>query len=206
MASAYSVRPTPDARVSAPLTWEEVEGCDPAAFTIDTVPSRFGEAGDPWRGMEDRPGSLESLLGVAAEHEAAGLGDAPWPPHFAKQAGEPPRVQPSKRRSGTVPAPAPGKSAGPTGRRRTAMPLIEVARAATEEEAMAGLERWKEKHPDVWPRLEPADVMVDAMRGRSTTWTRIRLNLRHVPEAKRPPQEALEVDYDPWEGVEWPRP
>ena len=134
------------------------------------------------------------------------MGDAPWPPHFAKQAGEPPRVQPSKRRSGSVPRPAPGKSAGPTGRRRTTMPLIEVARAATEEEAMAGLERWKARHPDVWPHLEPADVMVDAMRGRSTTWTRIRLNLRHVPEEKRPAQEELEVDYDPWEGMEWPRP
>jgi hypothetical protein len=204
VASAYSVRPTPDARVSTPLRWDEVSGCDPAAFTIDTVPARVADSGDPSDGIDDHAGSLKALLELSAEHEAAGLGDAPWPPHFAKQAGEPPRVQPSKRRGGTVPAPAPGKSAGPTGRRRTTMPLIEVARAATEEEAMAGLERWKQRHPDVWPHLEPRDVMVDAMRGRSTTWTRIRLNLRNVPEDERPPQEPLEVDYDPWEGVEWP--
>ena len=204
VASAYSVRPTPDARVSTPLRWDEVSGCDPAAFTIDRVPARVADSGDPSDGIDDHAGSLKALLELSAEHEAAGLGDAPWPPHFAKQAGEPPRVQPSKRRAGTVPAPAPGKSAGPTGRRRTTMPLIEVARAATEEEAMAGLERWKQRHPDVWPHLEPRDVMVDAMRGRSTTWTRIRLNLRNVPEDERPSQEPLEVDYDPWEGVEWP--
>ena len=83
------------------------------------------------------------------------------------------------------------------------MPLIEIARAATEKEAKEGLERWKAKHPDVVPHLEPADVMVDSMRGRSTTWTRIRVNLRHVPENERPVQGALEVDYDPWEGVVW---
>jgi bifunctional non-homologous end joining protein LigD len=84
------------------------------------------------------------------------------------------------------------------------MPLIEIARAATEDEAMEGLERWKARHDDVWPYLQPADVLVDSMRGRSTTWTRIRLNLRNVPPKKRPAQEALEVDYDPWEGVVWP--
>jgi hypothetical protein len=134
------------------------------------------------------------------------MGDAPWPPHFAKQEGEPPRVQPSRRRKteGEVPPPAPGKSVGPTGRRRTTKPLIEIARAATQAEAMAGLERWKARHADVWPHLEPPDVLVDSMRGRSTTWTRIRLNLEHVPESKRPPQERLEADYDPWEGVAWP--
>ncbi len=212
VASAYSVRPTPDARVSAPLTWEEVPRCDPAAFTIDTVPDRFTRLGDPSEGIDQAAGSLEPLLELAAEHEAAGFGDAPWPPHYEKQAGEPPRVQPSKRRTaagpkvreGIVPPPAPGKTVGPTGRRRTSMPLVEIARAATEAEAREGLERWKARHPAVWPYLEPADILVDSMRGRSTTWTRIRLNLRHVPEGERPAQEPLEVDYDPWEGVEWP--
>jgi bifunctional non-homologous end joining protein LigD len=209
VASAYSVRPTPDARVSTPLRWDEVPGCDPGAFTIDTVPERLASVGDPSEEIDEVAGSLEPLLELAAQHEAAGFTDAPWPPHFAKQAGEPPRVQPSKRRratgaqvrEGVVPPPAPGKAAGPTGRRRTTMPLIEIARAATEEEAMEGLERWKARHPGVWSYLEPADLLVDSMRGRSTTWTRIRLNLRNVPEAERPHQEALEVDYDPWEGL-----
>jgi DNA ligase D-like protein (predicted polymerase) len=202
VASAYSVRPTPDARVSTPLRWEEVPGCEPGAFTLDTVPGRFAALGDPAAGIDEAAGSLEPLLELAAEHEAAGFGDAPWPPHFAKQAGEPPRVQPSKRRGrsreGVVPPPAPGKRAGPTGRRRTAAPLIEIARAATSDEAMAGLERWRSRHQDIWPYLAPADVLVDQMRGRYTTWTRIRVNLRNVPEPERPPQEALEVDYDPW--------
>jgi bifunctional non-homologous end joining protein LigD len=212
VASAYSVRPTRDARVSAPLRWEEVADCDPEAFTMDTVPDRFTRVGDPWEGMDRAPGSLEALLDLAKQHQAAGFSDAPWPPHFAKQAAEPPRVQPSKRkrstgrsaREGIVPPPAPGKRSGPTGRRRTTMPLIEIARAATEAEAMEGLERWKKRHPDVWSFLTPADLLVDSMRGRSTTWTRIRLNLRNVPEAERPPQEALEVDFDPWEGYEGP--
>jgi DNA ligase D-like protein (predicted polymerase) len=188
VASAYSVRPTPDARVSTPLAWEEVPGCDPGAFTIDTVPARFAAAGDPWEGMDGAAGSLTGLLDLAERDEAAGLPDAPWPPHFEKQEGEAPRVQPSKRRGGSA------------GRRRSTMPLIEVARAASKAEAMAGLERWQARHPSVRPYLEPADVLVDAMRGRSSTWTRIRLNLRHVPEAERPPQEPLEVDYDPWAG------
>jgi bifunctional non-homologous end joining protein LigD len=198
VASAFSVRPTPDARVSAPLAWDEVADCRPEAFTIDTVPERFGRLGDPWEDMDTAAGSLEPLLDLAARDEAAGLPDAPWPPHYDKQAGEPPRVQPSKRRAGQVPPPAPGQAAGPTGRRRSTMPLIEVARAAAKDEAMAGLERWKERHADVWPYLEPSDVLVDSMRGRSSTWTRIRLNLRHVPEGQRPAQEELEVDYDPW--------
>jgi bifunctional non-homologous end joining protein LigD len=210
VASAYSVRPTADARVSTPLSWDEVSGCDPAAFTIRTLPARFAERGDPWGGIDDAAGSLDGLLELADQHEEAGFADAPWPPQFAKGANEPRRVQPSKRRGGpppregVVPPPAPGKRAGPTGRRRTTMPLIEIARAATEPEALEGLERWKERHPDVWPYLGPTDVLVDPMRGRSTTWTRIRLNLRNVPEGERPPQEELEVDYDPWEGVEWP--
>ena len=225
VASAYSVRPTPDARVSTPLNWDEVADCRPEAFTIDTVPERFARLGDPWQGMDDAAGSLDPLLRLAEEDEAAGLPDAPWPPHYDKQAGEPPRVQPSKRRragAGQAAArggpgrrgnirladpaarpassrrPEAGAGSRPTGRRRSTMPLIEVARAATKDEALAGLDRWKERHAAVWPLLEPADVLVDSMRGRSSTWTRIRLNLRHVPEAERPPQEELDVDYDPW--------
>jgi len=198
IASAYSVRPTPDARVSTPLRWEEVAGSDATSFTIDTVPARFAAAGDPAEEMDAAPGSIERLLELAAEHEAAGLPDAPWPPHFAKQAGEAPRVQPSKRRSGEVPPPVPGKTAGPTGRRRTTVPLIEVARAGSEREAREGLDRWRARHPGVWDYLAPADVLVDSMRGRSSLWTRIRINLSRVPESERPPQEALEVDFDPW--------
>jgi DNA ligase D-like protein (predicted polymerase) len=216
VASAYSVRPTPDARVSTPLTWDEVADCQPEVFTIDTVPDRFAKLGDPWRGMDEAAGSLEPLLSLAERDEAAGMPDAPWPPHYDKQAGEPPRVQPSKRRTAArAAAPAagaaeeppvkPASQIQPTGRRRSTMPLIEVARAASKDEALAGLDRWKERHATVWPYLEPADVLVDSMRGRSSTWTRIRLNLRHVPEAERPPQEELDVDYDPWgRGGGWP--
>jgi bifunctional non-homologous end joining protein LigD len=205
VASAYSVRPTPDLRVSMPLHWEQVPDCRPEAFTLDTVPELVGRAGDASAGIDGQAGSLEALLELADQHEAAGFADAPWPPHFVKAEGEPSRAQPSKRRQpgppvreGFVPPPAPGKTAGPTGRRRTTMPLIEVARAATEAEAREGLERWKARHPDVWPLLGPTDLLVDAMRGRSTVWYRIRLNLRNVPEDRRPPQEPLEVDYDPW--------
>jgi len=220
VASAYSIRPVPDARVSAPLTWDEVPTCDPAAYTMFTVPERFASLGDPWAGMDEAAGSLDALLEQATRDEAAGLPDAPWPPHYEKQAGEAPRVQPSKRRpgaatgaatdaatdaaagaaAGAAAPPAPGKNAGPTGRRRSTMPLIEIARAETKEEAMAGLERWKARHPSVWPLLEARDVLVDAMRGRSSLWYRIRVNLQHVPEAERPAQEPLEADYDPWAG------
>ena len=190
VASAYSVRPLQDARVSTPLTWDEVPSCDPAAFTIDTVPARFSSLGDPWAGMDEAAGSLDGLLELADRDEAAGLPDAPWPPHYEKQSGEDARVQPSKRKSGGT----------TTGRRQSTKPLIEIARAKTKAEALEGVERWKERHPQVWPLLEPADVLVDSMRGRSSTWTRIRLNLEHVPPAQRPPQEPLEVDYDPWSG------
>jgi DNA ligase D-like protein (predicted polymerase) len=200
IASAYSVRPTRDARVSTPLRWDEVLDCEPDAFTVETVPERFARIGDPWAEMDAAPGSIEALLVLAAEHEAAGMPDAPWPPHFTKQEGEAPRVQPSKRRAGEVPPPAPGKSSGPTGRRRTTVPLVEVARAATEAEARAGLERWRARHPEVVAHLRPADVLVDSMRGRSSTWARIRVNLSHVPSELRPAQEPLEVDYDPWLG------
>jgi bifunctional non-homologous end joining protein LigD len=193
VASAYSVRPRPDARVSAPLRWEEVPDCDPAAFTIDTMPQRYAEIGDPGAGIDETAGSLDRLLELATADEAAGLPDAPWPPHFDKQEGEAPRVQPSRARPGTA-----------TGRRQSTMPLIEIARAASEAEALAGLDRWKLRHPDAAALLQPADILVDSMRGRSSTWTRIRLNLRHVPPGQRPAQEALEVDYDPWGNVVFP--
>jgi DNA ligase D-like protein (predicted polymerase) len=212
IASAYSVRPTPDARVSAPLTWEELPTAELEDFTLATMPARFAQMGDPSKGIDEAAGSLGALLDLSAQHEAAGFGDAPWPPHFVKQEGEPARVQLSRRKredrppvaKGEVPAPAPGKTVGPTGRRRTTAPLIEIARAATEAEARAGLQRWRARHAEVWSHLAPSDIMVDSMRGRNTTWTRIRLNLRNVPESERPPQEALEVDYDPWAGYEGP--
>lgn len=184
VASAYSVRPTPDARVSAPMTWDEVPGSDPAGFTLATVPGRFAELGDPWAGIDEAAASLNRLLDLAAGQEAAGLGDAPWPPHYAKASDEPPRVQPSKRRRGEI-------------------PVVEIARAKTKEEALEGLERWKTRHPEVVTHLAPDDVLVDAMRGRFTTWTRIRVRLANVPETDRPSQEPLEVDYDP--AVEWQR-
>jgi DNA ligase D-like protein (predicted polymerase) len=184
-ASAYSVRPNALARVSAPLEWGEVASCEPDAFTIETVPARYRAIGDPGAGIDDAVGSLEGLLEQARRDAAAGEPDVPG------------------GTSGMVPAPAPGKRVGPTGRRRTTAPLIEIARAATVAEAMAGFERWKSRHPTVWPRLAADDVLVDAMRGRNTTWTRIRVNLRHVPEGERPAQAALEVDYDPWAGVRW---
>jgi bifunctional non-homologous end joining protein LigD len=207
VASAYSVRPLPDARVSTPLTWDEVPGCDPAAFTIDTVPARFAAAGDPWAGMDEAVGSLAVLLEQADRDEASGLPDAPWPPHYEKQEGEDARVQPSKRRapSGRTGGPAEGAdeaAPSPTGRRKPTKPLIEIARAKSKAEAAEGLERWKARHADVWPLLEQRDVLVDQMRGRFTSWFRIRVNLEHVPEGQRPEQEPLEVDYDPW--VEWP--
>ena len=192
IAAAYSVRPNQRAMVSAPLTWDEVPACDPADFTLRTMPARLREAGDPAAGMDAHPGSLESLLEVSARHEAEGLGgDAPWPPHFARQRGEPRRVNPSRRRSGP----------SPTGRRRSAMPLIVISQAKTEAEAQAGLDRWRARHPEVAACLQPDDVLVDAMRGRHSIWTRIRVNLRQVPEAERPPQEPPDPDYDP--SVEW---
>ena len=209
VASAYSVRPTPDARVSCPIAWDEVLAIEPADLTLRTVPERF-ERGDPGAGIDARAGSLDSLLDLALRDEREGLGEAPWPPNYPKAPGEPTRVQPSRAkgaratRDGVVAPPAPGKRAGPTGRRRSTMPLIEVARAATEAEAREGLDRWRKKHPKAAKRLAIDDVLVDSMRGRSTTWTRIRVNLRNVPEADRPPQEALEVDYDPWLGYQEP--
>jgi bifunctional non-homologous end joining protein LigD len=179
--SAYSVRPLPDARISTPLYWDEIPDCDPADFTVLTVPARFAKLGDPHAGMNEKPGSLEKLLELAATDESAGLGDAPWPPHFRKMEGEAPRVAPSRAKSPT----------------RTKMPLIVVANSPDKEAALAGLERWKSKHASVAELLAVDDVLIDSMRGRSSTWTRIRVNLRHVPEDVRPPQETPDPDDDP---------
>ena len=243
IAAAYSVRPLPDARVSAPLAWEEVPDCEPADFTLRTMPERLAARGDLAAGMDAAAGSLDGLLELAARHEAEGLGgDAPWPPHFRRGRREPRRVAPSRARrspsggpaprssaaraaAGTATRPAaersaaipvaPGRSsaadtapdsvadaepaaAPATGRRRSSMPLVVVAKARTEAEARAGLERWRRRHPQAASYLQEADVLVDAMRGRSSTWTRIRVNLRHVPATERPPAEAPDPDYDPW--------
>jgi DNA ligase D-like protein (predicted polymerase) len=229
VASAYSVRPTADARVSMPLRWEQVADVVAEDYTLATVPAIFARDGDAHAGIDEAVGSLDALLELSARDETAGLGDAPWPPNYRKQTGEPPRVQPSRQRRAAADydtpeaevqrekaraaleqrfarvaeerAAAGGSRPTPTGRRVSTKPLIEIARAAKKDEALAGLDRWKARHADVVDFLEPADTLVDSMRGRNTTWTRIRLNLEHVPADKRPAQEPLEVDYDPW--VEW---
>jgi bifunctional non-homologous end joining protein LigD len=187
--SAYSVRPLPDARVSTPLDWNEVTNCDPADFTLFTVPGRFAKIGDPHAEMDSSPGSLEKLLELADKDEAAGLADAPWPPHFRKMEGEASRVAPSRAKSKSG-ASAPRKP-------RVKVPLIVVANSPDKQAALAGLERWKAKHADVAGLLAIDDVLVDSMRGRSSTWTRIRVNLRHVPEEMRPAQETPDPDDDP---------
>lgn len=171
VAAAYSVRPKPDARVSAPLSWDEVAECDPADFTLATMPTRFAKLGDLHAGIDEHAGSIEGLLEL---FERQGQGDAPWPPHYRRQSTEPPRVQPSKRKS--------------------KLPLIEIGRARRKDDALAGMERWKARHPEAAAHLQPADILVDAMRGRYSTWTRIRLNLQHVPAELRPPQEPLDPD------------
>jgi bifunctional non-homologous end joining protein LigD len=236
VASVFSVRPTPDARVSWPLRWEDMPTAEMTDYTLATVPGLYREEGDAGAGIDEAIGSLESLLELSRRHEAEGLGDAPWPPNYAKQAGEPPRVQPSRMRrrpedyegrgeaggpppdvaaaraeavaagdrNAGLPTDWPGSRPTPTGRRRSNIPVIEISRAAKKDEALAGLDRWKARHPEAAKHLEAADVLVDGMRGRSTMWYRVRVNLIHVPEADRPPQEPLEVDYDPWAGFEWP--
>src|SRR3981081_906288 len=176
IASAYSVRPTRDATVAPPLRGDERPGCEPEAFTLATVPARFAAIGDPGAGIDAKAGSLEARLELAARQEASGLPDAPWPPNYPRQPGEAPRGQPSRarRRPGAVPPAAPGQGVGPTGRRRTTVPLVEIARARTEKEAREGLERWKSRHPEVVPPLEPAAVLIHALRGRRSAWDRIR--------------------------------
>jgi bifunctional non-homologous end joining protein LigD len=182
--SAYSVRPVPDARVSTPLHWREVPDCEPGDFTIFTMPKRLEEIGDPHAGIDAEPGSLDALLELAAIDESAGLADAPWPPHFRKAAGEASRVTPSRKKSAAA-------------KQRTKMPLTVVANSPDRAAALAGLERWKSRFPEAAKHLGVDDVLVDSMRGRSSTWTRIRLNLRHVPEALRPAQETPDPDDDP---------
>jgi DNA ligase D-like protein (predicted polymerase) len=185
IAAAYSVRPTADARVSAPLAWDEIDTCEPGDFTLKTMPSRVKAVGDRHADMDRQAGSLERLLELSRRQAAEGQGDAPWPPHYRKQAGEEPRVAPSRRRTPT-------------------RPLIEIGRARSKSDALAGLERWKTRHPQAAAHLEPADVLVDAMRGRFRTWTRVRVNLQRVPEERRPHQEALDPDEkmeDDWKGV-----
>jgi hypothetical protein len=238
VASAYSVRPLPDARVSTPLSWAEVPTCEAEAFTISTVPDRFARIGDPGAGIDGAVGSLDAVLELSRRHEAEGQGDAPWPPNYRKQEGEPPRVQPSRQRRATEDYSTPeaeaereknrealerrfvaeaerraaAKAAGtpipsrptPTGRRRSSVPVIEISRAKTKAEALDGLERWKAKHPNAAAALEEPDVLVDGMRGRSSLWYRVRVNLTHVPEGDRPGQEELEVDYDPWAEYAFP--
>src|SRR3982750_2466936 len=219
VASAFSVRPTPDARVSMPLRWEEVPTAEMEAFTLATVPALFAERGDAHAGIDEAAGSLDALLELSARHEAEGLGDAPWPPNYAKQAGEPPRVQPSrKRRPKSEYEPGRGEGGGPppdvaaqraaavaagdanaglptdwvgskptpTGRRKTSIPVVEIARAEFKDQAIEGFERWKARHADIAGYLEPADILVDGMRGRSAVWYRVRVNLIHVPEELRP--------------------
>jgi bifunctional non-homologous end joining protein LigD len=149
--SAYSVRPLPDARVSTPLFWDEVPSCEPADFTVHTVPRRFAERGNPHAGMDLKPGSLLGLLELAARDEAGGLGDAPWPPHFRKMPGEGARVAPSRAKS-------PGTASKPT---RTRLPLLVVATSSDKDTALAGLERWKAKYPSVAALLAVDDVLVD---------------------------------------------
>jgi DNA ligase D-like protein (predicted polymerase) len=182
--SAYSVRPVPDARVSAPLHWHEVPDCEASDFTVLTIPKRFAEIGDPHEGIDGAAGSLDKLLELAARDEAAGLGDAPWPPHFRKTENEPRRVAPSRAKPVSKPP-------------RTKMPLIVVANSPSKAAAFSGLERWRHRHREVAKLLAADDVLVDSMRGRSSSWTRIRINLRHVPEELRPLNEPPDPDDDP---------
>ncbi|MFG1934342.1 DNA polymerase domain-containing protein [Mycobacterium sp. NPDC048908] len=180
VASAYSVRATADARVSTPLFWGEVVDCRPENFTIATVPKRFEETGDPWESMDDHPGTLDGLLELADR-----LGPAEKAPRGTRKTAQ-----------------------KGTGRRQSSMPLIEVARTRTKDEAMAALDEWRGRYPSVAEMLKPADILVDGMRGPSSIWYRIRINLQHVPEGQRPPQEPLIADYNPWEnysGPQWMR-
>ncbi|HEU4635206.1 MAG TPA: DNA polymerase domain-containing protein [Edaphobacter sp.] len=198
-AAAYSVRPLPDARVSTPLAWDEVMECDPEDFTIFTVPDRFAAKGNPHAAMDDTSGSLEALLEMASRDEAEGLGDAPWPPHFRKMEGEGKRVAPSRAKK-SAPKEEDGEGtprAKPSGRRQSKMPLLVIANSPDKQAALDGLERWKARYPEAAKLLAVDDLLIDSMRGSSSTWTRIRVNLRHVPEELRPPQETPDPDDDP---------
>jgi hypothetical protein len=215
VASAYSVRPVPGAWVSAPLTWDEVPDAELGDFTLRTMPARYAKLGDVGAGIDTAVGSLEALLELSHRDEASGLGDAPWPPNYVKQPGEPPRVQPSRRRMPWPAGAAPGGRAGdqpqdmppppkrradgsvpPTGRRRSTQPLIVISQAKAKADALDGLARWKKRHPRAAKHIAEDDVLVDNMRGRSSLWYRVRVNLRHVPEKDRPPEEKPDPDYD----------
>jgi DNA ligase D-like protein (predicted polymerase) len=196
--SAYSVRPRPDARVSTPLTWEEIDQCDPADFTIKTMPAWFAANGDRHAEIDRHQRSLEALLELSARHEKDGLGDAPWPPQYAKQPGEPTRVQPSRARRSSTATPSTEAAADTPRRRVSKHPLIVVAREPKKDDALAQLEEWKQKHPQAVEHLQPADILVDSMRGRSSTWTRVRVNLQHVPDELRPKQEDVKEPPNPW--------
>ena len=189
-ASAYSVRPTPDARVSMPLSWDELLACDPHDYTLRTVPALLAARGDAHAGIDGTVGSVGSiapLLELAARQAAAGEVDAPWPPHHEKAAGEAPRVAPSRARGAGAPAAKPV---------RDKLPVITIAKAKLKADALAGLERWKARYPGVVARLAPEHVLIDTTRGTSSAWSRVRINLRNVPEAERPPAEAPDPDYD----------
>src|SRR5436190_11642105 len=142
VASAYSVRPTADARVSAPLAWDEIADCHPADFTLTTMPGRFAAIGDRHAAIDRHAGSIEALLELSARHEREGLGDAPWPPHYRKQPGAAPRVAPSRRRE-------------------SKFPLLQIGRARDQADALAGFERWKARHAEAAAHLQPADILVD---------------------------------------------
>ncbi|MEO8510882.1 MAG: DNA polymerase domain-containing protein [Chloroflexota bacterium] len=244
VASAYSVRPVPSAQVSTPLTWNEVPTAELGDFTLRSVPPRYAALGDVGAGIDDEAFSLEPLLELVARQEAEGEGDAPWPPNYAKQPGEPPRVQPSKARraagagagadvepgvdvvpdarrriaeappsdpsaprgrAGSVPRAMPSPPArradgtvSPTGRRRSTQPLTVIAQAADKPDALAGLDRWRARHPEAAAHVAEEDVLVDGMRGTSSLWWRVRVNLRNVPVELRPADEPPDPDYDPW--------
>jgi bifunctional non-homologous end joining protein LigD len=224
VASVYSVRPRPSATVSAPLDWDEVPDAELEDFTLRTVPDRFARLGDVGSGIDEAAHSLEPLLELVARHEADGEGVAPWPPNYQKQPGEPARVQPSRRRmpdpnelkptdptaprgrAGSVapampsaPARNPDGTVPPTGRRRSTQPLLVIGQAADKADALAGLDRWRARHPEAAAHVrDPEDLLVDAMRGRYKVWWRVRVNLRNVPEQLRPAAEPPDPDYDPW--------
>jgi len=189
--SAYSVRPRPDARVSTPLTWDEIDTCDPADFTLKTMPAWFKANGDRHSDIDRHPCSLEKLLDLSARQEKDGQGDAPWPPQYAKQPGEPTRVQPSRAKKDP-------KTTTGTGRRVSKHPLIVIAHSTNKAEALELLEQWKAKHPEVVEHLQPADILTDQMRGRSSAWWRVRINLQHVPETLRPAAPELPPIPNPW--------
>lgn len=196
VASAYSVRPRPDARVSAPVIWRELASCDPADFTLRTMPARFLKIGDPHEGIDATVCSIDKLLELSAVQERDGQGDAPWPPHYRKQAGEPRRAPPSTAASTSRSAKTPAPSKAAPAKRQPTKPLIEIARADREAEALAAVEQWKERHPKAAAHLQPADVLVDKMRGSSSLRYRVRINLEHVPARQRPTSEKPDAHGD----------